>query len=91
MGQLLPLPELPEFPAATQAPVQLWWALEQPSLTAAIPHSRARWCLSLSTLFLWTEMALFVFKRVPPIRLSLAASSKLHPILVVCMHWMNLG
>lgn len=43
--------------------------------------SRARCRLSPSTLFLWTGTVLFVFKRVPPIRLSLTASSKLRPIL----------
>lgn len=32
-------------------------------------------------LFLWTGMVVFVFKRVPPIRLSFTASSKLRPIL----------
>lgn len=86
MGQQLPFPELPKFSTAIQA-----HCAAVAGTGVAVPHSRARWCLSLSTLFLWTGMVLFVFKRVPPIRLSLAASSKLHPILVVRVHWMNLG
>lgn len=88
MGQLLPFPELPKFPAAIQAR-----CAAVVGAGVAVPHRRARWCPLFPPFppFLWTGMVLFVFKRVPPIRLSLAASSKLHPILMVCMHWMNLG
>ena len=81
MGQLLPFPELPKFPAAIPALAAHQGLSCSRGGRSSGRRGRAHRRPSLSALFLCTGMVLFVFKRVPPVRLSLRVSSKLCPVL----------